>query len=250
MSTPPARPEPAYPVYELTVEAVRELDRRAVSDFGVPGVVLMENAGVALREQALAMLAEARSGEAVIVCGPGNNGGDGFVLARHLINRGVGVRVVLAGDPGRVRGDAATNLEILRRMGVAVEPVAPPLGAGLVVDALFGTGLDRAITGDAAGLVAWINDARRKGDRVLAVDVPSGLDATTGLPLGEACVAADRTVTLAGVKPGLTRLEAQPFVGELVVGDIGAPVALLRELGRPQGGSAGGGLPPDPREGG
>lgn len=105
-------------------------------------------------------------------------------------------------------------------------------GAGLVIDALFGTGLSRGIGGRAAALVGWINGRREAGARVLAVDVPSGLDADSGEPVGGVCVEADATVTLAAVKPGLTRLGAQRFVGDLSVGAIGVPLGLLGELGR------------------
>lgn len=237
----PPSPAPAYPVYELTLEAVRELDRRAVEDFGIPGLVLMENAARGLREHALEMLADARNDACVILCGPGNNGGDGFALARHLDSFGVPVTVVTLGDGSGVRGDAAVNLGAIRRMSVPVRTSADFLDEqgsgqgtpGLVVDALFGTGLTRPPEGDAAGLIRWAAGVRGRGARVLSIDVPSGLDAARGEPLGEVCVHADRTVTLAAVKPGLTRLEAQTFVGELAVADIGAPVSLLAELGTP-----------------
>lgn len=236
---PPPSAPPAYPVYELTVEAVRELDRRAVDDFGIPGLVLMENAARGLREHVLEMLADARNGACVILCGPGNNGGDGFALARHLDAFGVPVTVVTLGDGSGVRGDAAVNLGVIRRMSLSVRTAAAFLGdpgsedatPGLVVDALFGTGLTRPPEGEAARLIRWAEGVRARGGRVLSVDVPSGLDAAGGEPLGEVCVHADRTVTLAAVKPGLTRLEAQPFVGELAVADIGAPVSLLAALG-------------------
>lgn len=231
------RPRPAHPVYELTVDAVRTLDRLAVERFGVPGIVLMENAARNLREHALDLLARARSDETVILCGPGNNGGDGLALARHLSNLGVPVSVVLAGRPEDPGNDAGINLTIAERMGIpsiepALLPEDPGSTPGLVVDALFGTGLTRPIEGVGAGLIAWATRARSSGALVLAVDVPSGLDAQSGEPLGEACVRADRTVTLAAVKPGLTRLEAQEFVGDLAVADIGAPAILLGELGR------------------
>lgn len=238
------RPRPAHPVYELTVDAVRTLDRLAVERYAVPGIVLMENAARNLREHALDLLAAARRPDAVVLCGPGNNGGDGMALARHLSNLGVPVSVVAAGEPGDPGSDAGINRRIADRMGIPrLEPDALPESPaetpGLVVDALFGTGLTRPIEGAAADLVAWAARARSRGALVLAVDTPSGLDAQTGEPLGGACVRADRTVTLAAVKPGLSRLEAQAFVGDLAVVDIGAPAALLGELGVPWSGRPG-----------
>lgn len=235
---PATRAGPAYPVYELTVDAVRELDRRAIEEYGIPGIVLMENAARGVREHALAMLGQARNPDCLIVCGPGNNGGDGLGVARHLVAFGVPTTVVLLAGAGACRGDAAINLRIVERMSIPVRTAAdiaasdgdPP---GLIIDALFGTGLTRAPEGSAADLIGWLNRARDRAGLVLSVDVPSGLDAGTGCPLGGACVRADRTVTLAAVKPGLTRLEAQTYVGDLAVVDIGAPTALLGALGTP-----------------
>lgn len=232
----PSPTRPVYPVYELTVAGVRELDRRAIEDCGIPGIVLMENAARNLREHSLDLLARARRPDAVILVGPGNNGGDGLALARHLDLFGVPVSVVLAttgGTGDALRGDAAVNLGIVRRMGMAIGgpetlPEEPP---GLIVDALFGTGLSRPPQSPASDLIEWANTQRGLGSLMLAVDVPSGLDAMTGEPLGECCIRADRTVTLAAIKPGLTRLEAQAFLGDLSVVDIGAPKDLLAELG-------------------
>lgn len=229
------RARPAYPLYELTVPAVRALDRLATERFGIPPIVLMENAARELREQALALLDIARDPAAVILCGPGNNGGDGLALARHLANLGIPVRIVLLTDPTKLSPDAATNLRIVQAMGIPVtDPTADlPEAPGLVIDALFGTGLTRPVEGEAVRLVEWAQSCRSAGSLILAVDVPSGLDATSGEPLGTCCVRADRTLTLAAMKPGLTRLEAQPYVGDVTVGDIGAPVSLLAELGKP-----------------
>ena len=240
--TQAAATRPRYPVYELAVEAVRELDRRARDEFAIPTLLLMENAARALREHALDLLAEAREPHALILCGPGANGGDGLALARHLTNLGVPTRIVLLrpealteGSRGEPDSDAGVNLRIVRRMGIPIVGPAdrPDPAPGLIVDALFGTGLTRPPEGDAANLITHAQEARDRGGVVLSVDLPSGLCATRGEPLGSVCVRADRTVTLAAIKPGLARLEAQAFVGDLAVADIGAPTALLAELGRP-----------------
>lgn len=235
-------PKPAGPaVYEMGVDAVREVDRLAVERYGIPGVVLMENAGRGLVPEALRLLGD--DTQVAILCGPGNNGGDGLVLARHLTNamnragETPRVTVVLPAEP--TTPDARTNLHIVRAMGLGlvdgVDALEQGARFGLVVDALFGTGLSRPIGGVFEGLVRWMAAQRVGGARVLAVDVPSGLDADSGGVVGSeggVCVSADATVTLAAIKPGLEALEAQSRVGDLSVAGIGVPNRLLEELGR------------------
>lgn len=223
--------QPPPPVYVLSREQVRAVDKRAIEDFGIPGIVLMENAARALAEEALRMLRQRHrpQGPVLIICGSGNNGGDGWALARHLHNHGVEVVLAPLKDP-RDGTDAAANANICRKMGlpeISTEKLDERRDAALIVDALFGTGLDRAIEGKSAEVVEWINNAGRP---VLAVDVPSGLDADTGEPLGP-CVQATATVTFVGLKPGFTELHCQRIVGEVIVGDIGAPRELAAELG-------------------
>lgn len=199
----------------------------------------MENAAIGLLPAARQMLGKDER-TVVIVCGPGNNGGDGLALARHLLNDRVSVRVVTLAEPETLRGDAAVNMQIIQRLAktdhalkVGSLEQALDNAPTLIVDAMFGTGLGRPISGHAAEAVRWIADQRARGSRVLAIDVPSGLDAQTGQPLGSTCVRADATVTLAGIKPGLTRLESQAFVGDLSVATIGVPESLLSRFGTP-----------------
>lgn len=217
-------------MYVLDRDSVRAVDRAAIAEYGIPGIVLMENAARALAVEALAMLPVA-GGSVVIVCGSGNNGGDGWALARHLHNAGTGVAVAPLGEP-REGGDAAVNCRICRAMligEIAVDDLPAQLQAcDLVVDAIFGTGLDRAVTGAAAAVIERINECGRP---VLAVDVPSGLDCDTGRPLGNA-VRATRTVTFIARKPGMDVEAAMAYTGHVVVGDIGAPVELLERFGR------------------
>jgi NAD(P)H-hydrate epimerase len=219
----------------LTRAQVRELDRRAIEEWGLPGVVLMENAGRGTAELLLALGAR---GPVVICCGKGNNGGDGFVIARHLDNRGVPVHVLLFADPDELRGDAAVNYRVLARSGVALTALparTPPEAevweelesADWVVDALFGTGLNSPVRPPLDGVIARINDGAAP---VLAVDLPSGLDCDTGRPLGPT-VRAQHTATMAARKKGFAEPDARPWLGEVHVIDIGVPRPLLAEAG-------------------
>jgi NAD(P)H-hydrate epimerase len=198
---------------------MRALDRHTIETLGVPGELLMESAGRAVAEVVLRERA-GRPGDVLVVCGAGNNGGDGFVIARQLHAIGVAVRVALVGERRRLRGDAAANAARLERAGVriATGPVRCA-GASVVVDALFGTGLDRAVGGAAATAIRRMR-AARPAARVVAVDLPSGLDADTGREHGVA-VAADVTVTIGLPKLGLALEPGRSLAGTIVVARIG-----------------------------
>src|SRR5438132_12707651 len=217
----------------LSREEVRELDRRAIEELGVPGVVLMENAG---RGAAEVLVRLGCRGPVVICCGKGNNGGDGFVIARHLDNRNIPARVLLFARPEDLTGDAAVNYQIIARSGLPIEIYAgeswdeKTLQAELakaewIVDALFGTGLTGPVKKPLDRVIAAINTSQA---HVLAVDIPSGLDCDTGRPLGPT-VRAEHTVTFVGMKEGFLTLDARPFVGEVHFADIGAPRRLIDE---------------------
>jgi len=207
------------------------VDRRAVEEFCVPGIVLMENAARAVVGVALEML-EGRSGAPVLVlCGGGNNGGDGLAVARHLHNAGWRVTVGITIDPGQYKGDAGINYRIVQAMGLAVVRAAPEMlaeGWGLVIDAIFGTGLDRPPREPFAALAGAVNGA---GVPVLAIDLPSGLDCDSGEVLGTACVRATRTVTFVAEKVGFANAGAGAFTGVVSVGDIGAPREVVEGVG-------------------
>lgn len=226
---------PAHQPY-LTRDAARAIDRDAIEEFGIPGVVLMENAARSLLNTAWVMLGEAETRSVTIVCGTGNNGGDGFALARHLANAMFDVECVLVGDRADVRGDALTNLSIAEKMGVPVRDAPAFEKPALIVDALFGTGLSRPIEGRAAEMVGWINGRHDGGSLVLAADVPSGLDCDTGLPLGDAVVRADRTTTFVLMKRGFGSATSREHTGVITVGEIGVPGAvILRHAMMPEG---------------
>ena len=220
----------------LTRDEVRGIDARAADEFGIPTLILMENAGrgaAELLRDRCGAVSDAR--RVLILCGPGNNGGDGGVVARHLDLWGFAVRVVWFADPARLRGDAATQWAILGRSGLDQTAwdgegsdesgrLDGLLGAAdWVVDGLLGTGLTRPVEGS---LLAAIGAVNRSGKRVLALDLPSGLDADRGVPLGDA-VRADLTATFVAPKLGFAAPGARAWTGEVVVVDIGAPRRLL-----------------------
>lgn len=229
-----------YPVgAALTCRQIRELDVLAIEHVGIPGVVLMENAGRGTAEFIHRTLIDPAADRVLLLCGPGNNGGDGFVVARYLHNADVKVDVVLAAPPNKCQGDAATNLKILERMGLPFIRAFEPHGletareaieeADLVVDALLGTGATGAPRNTTAMLIDLANAAPRA--RRVAIDIPSGLDADRG-EVHEPCFRADATVTMLASKTGFATPAARAVVGRVVVVDIGVPRILIP--GRPR----------------
>lgn len=204
----------------LTVSQMYAADRAAMNN-GVPGTLLMERAGMAVAQEAI-QLCNGRPVPVVVICGPGNNGGDGFVAARHLAAAGWPVRVGLLGERAALQGDAAWAAE---SWSGPVEPATPDLlrDAGLVVDALFGAGLNRALDGQALALVRALSGT---GCPILAVDVPSGVSGDDGMVLGAAAV-ADVTVTFFRAKPAHYLYPARGHRGRLVIADIGIPATVL-----------------------
>ena len=210
----------------LTPGEMAEADRRTIEG-GTPGIVLMEKAGRAVADT---ILARHQAGTPVaVVCGPGNNGGDGFVCARLLFERGCNVHVMLLGERDAIKGDAALALQRWTGEITPIDKVAL-MKTGAIVDALFGAGLSRPLAGDAAEAVTAINAARNAGARVLAVDLPSGIDGTTGAMQGTA-VRADETITFCRKKPGHLLLPGRVFVGEVHVADIGIQDATVTACG-------------------
>jgi NAD(P)H-hydrate epimerase len=212
----------------LTRAQVREVDRRAIEQYHIPGIVLMENAARAAADEACDLLRNDCVGEVLVLCGGGNNGGDGLAAARHLHNRGADVSIALAADPAHYKGDALINWRIIEAMGLPTVPAtAQCIGqtsALLIIDAIFGTGLSQRPRDPFDALAAAVNHTRRP---VLAIDIPSGLDCDTGHPLTPHCMRATRTVTFVAEKTGFATPEAQPFLGETRVADIGCPRELI-----------------------
>ncbi len=215
-------PSSVSPMDELlTPSEMNEADRLAVRS-GVSGIELMESAGRAVADR---VSARDPSGRIAVVAGPGNNGGDGFVAARLLRERGRTVDVLLLGDAGRLAGDAA---EAARRWAGPIQDATPAAlaGVGLIVDALFGAGLNRALAGPAATVIEAMNAT---GAPIVAVDLPSGINGTTGQIMG-AAVMASETVTFFRRKPGHVLLPGRLHCGPVHVADIGIPATVLREI--------------------
>jgi NAD(P)H-hydrate epimerase len=213
----------------MSCSEARELDRRAIDEFGIPGVVLMENAGRGMAELLVRL---GINGRVVICCGKGNNGGDGFVIARWLDAWKLPTHIMLFCKPEELTGDAAVNCRIVQKCGLPVS--IPPeslddaalrrelAGADWVVDALFGSGLMGPVRPPYDRIIETINASKV---RTLAVDVPSGLDSDTGRPLG-ATIRASHTATIVAAKKGFERPESREWTGEVHIIDIGLPRAL------------------------
>ncbi len=223
----------------LNTQQMREADRRTIDEIGIPSIVLMENAGrqsVAAMEAAFEDLADSHVG---VLCGRGNNGGDGFVIARTLIQRGVETSVFLLGSVADVRGDARVNLEVLGRIGLTVVEITNAQEwelhfseisqCDLLVDAILGTGFNGQLSGLLETVVADVNGL---GVPVVAIDLPTGVSADTHEVAGEA-IDASMTVTLAAPKIPLILPPADSHGGDLVIADIGIPLPILDEVEGP-----------------
>lgn len=213
----------------MTRAQVRAFDAHAINNLNIPGVVLMENAGRSCAEIIKQKLSGIEKPKVRIFCGTGNNGGDGYVIARHLLNYHIDVGLIICPDQAKVKGDARINLDILKTIGQRIDqldPASPDIArkinaltadADIIVDAIFGTGLKGQLSDNYKKLIDSINDLDA---RILAVDIPSGLDCDTGLTLGTA-IKADWTVTFVAKKVGFNKKEAAHYLGRLYVVSIG-----------------------------
>jgi NAD(P)H-hydrate epimerase len=217
----------------LTRAQVREIDRISIEQYHIPGIVLMENASRGVADVALRMLPHARNPKILVLCGGGNNGGDGLAAARHLHNAGCNIQIAVTIDPARYQGDALVNWKIIQAMQLPVAQATPTLiestKSELILDAIFGTGLTQAPRSPFDKIIESL-DGRKIP--ILAIDLPSGLDCDTGQPLGT-CVRATRTVTFVAEKVGFQNPEAKQYLGEVEVAEIGCPreVAETRHEG-------------------
>ncbi|AQT69536.1 Nicotinamide nucleotide repair protein [Anaerohalosphaera lusitana] len=215
----------------LSREEVRKFDEWAIEQIGVPSCVLMENAGRGCAEVILEHLGDVENPKVCIFAGIGNNGGDGFVIARHLADAGCDVKVVTCGDQSKIKGDAKTNLDIVCKMEIGVFQLDMGLygldkrvehfakDSDIIVDALFGTGLKGALRGNYPEL---IDDINKLGKSVVAVDIPSGLNCNKGVPTEkQLAIKANFTVTFAAAKRGFTSTASREYTGDVYVAGIG-----------------------------
>ncbi len=228
------------PLRVLNARQMRAADRRTIDEVGLPSIVLMENAGRQVVAALETLIDELPSRSVAILCGTGNNGGDGFVVARSLQQRGMAPAVFLVGTAAEVRGDARINLDVLGQLGTPVVEIADAsawelhgsevTGADVIVDAIVGTGLSRALAGLHETIVADVNAS---GASVVAVDLPSGLSADAAEPLGPS-LHAMITVTLGAPKVPLVLPPAEHTAGDVVIADIGIPEFVIDELEGPR----------------
>lgn len=211
-----------------TREIVREIDRKSIGKYGIPGIVLMENAGRATADVILSEYPYTQ--EAAVFAGGGNNAGDGFVIARQLISEGIDVVTYVASDPKKYKGDALTNFKALKKLGGEIVELGGSLRkfrtADIIIDALLGTGLERPVEGFYKKTIEFINNQPAP---VIAVDLPSGLDSDTGHPLG-AAVEADITVTYALPKIGTCVFPGADYAGDVFLVNITSPVELEENI--------------------
>ena len=220
---------------------VREVDRMAMEDFSVPGIVLMENAGRNASEAIIDMFDSVSKQDVVVVVGPGNNGGDGLVIARYLELAGARVRIVLAALSNRLKGDSLTNLNIVTQSGIEICCLAGAseerwqavlASATCVIDAILGTGGTGAIRGDSKIAIDSIDKRMKITPRpvIIAIDVPSGFDCDHGTA-DEKCIRADTTLTFVASKQGFHAADAKQYIGKVQVVDIGLPRAVRARCG-------------------
>ena len=225
----------------LSRSQVRDVDRVAIDEYCVPGIVLMENAGRNASEAIVRLFDSISDQDVVVVAGHGNNGGDGLVIARYLELAGAKVQVVLAASPQRFEGDSLANLEIINRSGIdqvclagaAIEQWQNALSsATCVIDAILGTGATGVARGDSKIAIESILGRMKMDSRpsVISIDVPSGFDCDRGVPCGP-CVCADETLTFVALKQGFKAIDAEHYTGRIHVLDIGVPLVVRNRFG-------------------
>ncbi|MCP5020326.1 MAG: NAD(P)H-hydrate epimerase [bacterium] len=216
------------PVY-LTALELRKIDETASQELGLPGLVLMENAGLRATDLARTMLPTG-SPSAVILCGAGNNGGDGYVIARQLHLLGIRVKILWSAAPSILAGDALINAHVARNLGIPMESLLdrrPLPECHLVIDALLGTGFEGPLREPLADAMLWIQQAcQQQGASILAVDVPSGLDANTGRAATQT-IQADETVAFVAQKTGFQTPTSSLYTGKVHVVSIGVPASFI-----------------------
>jgi NAD(P)H-hydrate epimerase len=218
----------------LNTQQIQELDRLAIEWIGIPSMVLMENAGRAVVQEVWRALANRLEKQVVILAGVGNNGGDGLVVGRYLLEKGSATRIYVVGELPDLKNDSKAQYQILRKLGHHVQfiqklsddDVNHIKSCGVIIDALFGVGLNRLISEPFQSIVSLINQSQK---HVISIDIPTGLNATTGEIFGS-CVKADSTVTFSFPKEGFFNNDGPKYTGQIVVADIGIPQGLFKKI--------------------
>lgn len=225
----------------VTVKQIQKLDKMAIEKIGIPSLVLMENAGKAVADQVLKNIKAKKNPCVCVICGLGNNAGDGCVAARHLINAGVKTTVYVIGKGEHLKHDAAVNYRILKKLKYPTREVGNvyPQGnlrsmhfgrdiqkADTIVDAIFGVGLNRDVQEPFRSVIETVN---QEAKTIVAVDIPSGLDGTSGRIYG-VCVKADVTVTFSFIKRGFLEGKGPRHTGKIIIADIGIPAVLKDKI--------------------
>lgn len=221
-------------VTTATVKQIQKLDKLAIESYGIPSLALMENAGGAVAREVINLLEGVKNPSVCVICGLGNNAGDGFVTARHLVNAEIRTVVLLIGKGEQLKGDAAVNYRILKKLKYPITEIrawrAAPIWdikkASIIVDAIFGVGLNRDILDLFKNIIEAIN---KSGKKVISADTPSGLNGTSGKIYG-ICVKADVTVTFSLAKTGFFKNQGPKYTGKVVIADIGIPLALQKKI--------------------
>jgi NAD(P)H-hydrate epimerase len=221
---------------QATAKQIQQLDRVAIEHYKIESLFLMENAGKAVADEVAQALKNSKNKKIAVFCGKGNNGGDGFVAARYLINQGFEIKNFLLGKVKEITSDAKINFDLLSKMGQEIIQIPDEKsfqkykdklkGTILIIDAILGVGLNGEVRQPYKTIINFLNKSRKT---IVSVDVPSGLDATTGEPLG-ICIKANKTVTFGLAKTGFFKNQGSKFVGKLKVADIGWPKELVRNI--------------------
>ncbi len=227
----------------VSVPQIQAIDRMAIEEIGIPSLVLMENAGRLTAREIFKDLRRKKFSVVSIICGPGNNAGDGLVAARHLRDAGVRTKIFLIGPAARLKDDAAVHYRILKNLKHPIVEIRRLSGKHLkevslsdvIVDAIFGVGLNREILDPYRSVIAVLNQLNKY---VVSVDIPSGLDGTTGRIYG-VCVKACKTVTFSFSKLGFGKREGPDHAGKVIVVDIGIPQVLKDKMIRQENGKRG-----------
>ncbi len=248
------------PIFSFTRQAIQLADRTAIDEYGLTGMIMMENAARNAVEEILVWVDDETEDIPIplILCGKGNNGGDGLAMARHLFNEGLDPIVVLAFDPktDTMTEEVRTHLQIVHKMGIQIEQVSAPDPRSamdqlvqnlddpeqpdsespslLIVDCLLGVGPTKPPRQPIDDIISWVNSYRKShpATGVVAIDVPTGLDCDSGKPFANDAVRADLTITFVGLKEGYLTDAAQEYLGDLAIAETGLPIALIDRFGQ------------------